>query len=92
MQGTNYISVAELALASLLILVSAGVSLWLKLGLTKRILISAVRAIVQLSVVGLLLKWIFASNQWYWVLLIIVVMTAIAYGLDNAAEGTFIVY
>ncbi|KEQ01903.1 ABC-type putative transport system, permease component [Snodgrassella alvi SCGC AB-598-J21] len=56
MQGTNYISVAELALASLLILVSAGVSLWLKLGLTKRILISAVRAIVQLSVVGLLLK------------------------------------
>ncbi|KES15815.1 ABC-type uncharacterized transport system, permease component, partial [Gilliamella apicola SCGC AB-598-I20] len=75
MQTEYYLSIGELTLASLLILISAAVSLWLKLGLTKRILISAIRAVVQLSIVGLLLKWIFAANQWYWVLLIIIAMT-----------------
>ncbi|WP_218966583.1 ABC transporter permease [Snodgrassella alvi] len=89
MQGTNYISIAELVLASLLILVSAGVSLWLKLGLTKRILVSAVRAVVQLSILGLLLKWIFAANQWYWVLLIIVAMTVIA-GFSARSRGSYV--
>ena len=89
MQTEYYLSIGELTLASLLILISAAVSLWLKLGLTKRILISAIRAVVQLSIVGLLLKWIFAANQWYWVLLIIIVMTTVA-GFSARSRGSYV--
>lgn len=89
MQANDYLSIGELALASLLILISAAVSLWLKLGLTRRILISAIRAVVQLSIVGLLLKWIFAANQWYWVVLIIIVMTVMA-GFSARSRGSYV--
>ncbi|MDF7675625.1 iron export ABC transporter permease subunit FetB [Neisseriaceae bacterium ESL0693] len=88
MQTTHIVSNADLALASILVLVSAGVSLWLKLGLTNRIIISAIRAVVQLSIIGLLLKWIFAANQWYWVLPMVTVMTLVA-GLSARSRGRY---
>lgn len=88
MQTTQIVSNADLALASVLVLVSAGVSLYLKLGLTKRIIISAIRAVIQLTIIGLLLKWIFAANEWYWVLPMIVVMTLVA-GLSARSRGRY---
>lgn len=88
MNSPHLVSNADLALASLLILVSAGVSLWLRLGLTGRIIVAAIRAVVQLSIIGLVLKWIFAANQWYWVILMIVIMTLVA-GVSARSRGRY---
>lgn len=53
------LSIGDLCLASLLVLLNAGVSIVLKLDLGRRLLIAAVRATLQLALLGLLLHWIF---------------------------------
>lgn len=68
----------DIAIASILVLLSALLSLLLSLGLARRILISGLRAAVQLSLVGLILKVVFASASPWIVLLVAVVMLAAA--------------
>jgi putative ABC transport system permease protein len=68
----------QLALALLLVLVIAAISLRERLGLERDLVIGAVRAIVQLYLVGLILTAVFSAARWYWVLLILVVMVAVA--------------
>jgi putative ABC transport system permease protein len=68
----------QLALALLLVLVVAAVSLRERLGLERDLLIGAARALVQLYLVGLILAVVFSAARWYWVLLILLVMAAIA--------------
>lgn len=68
----------QVALAALLILVNAGVSLLLRLDLQRRLLFAAVRMSAQLLMVGLILQWVFAVREWYLVVLMMVVMTTIA--------------
>ncbi len=58
----------DLAVAASLILVAALVSLALKLGITSKIAVAALRTTVQLSLVGLILQWVFALERWYLVL------------------------
>lgn len=53
----------SLFLAAMLVLVALGISLWQKLGLDKDIVIGVVRAVVQLFIVGYLLKYIFRVNN-----------------------------
>ncbi|WP_037585707.1 ABC transporter permease [Stenoxybacter acetivorans] len=89
MHAANYVSVADLAIASVLVLISAAISLWLKLGLTQRIAVAAVRTVVQLSLVGLVLKWVFSANQWYWVVGIVMLMTVIA-GISARSHSAWI--
>ena len=55
----------SLVFAFALVLVSIAISAKEKLGLTKDILISVIRAIVQLIVIGYVLKFIFHVNN-YW--------------------------
>lgn len=88
MQSANMVSALDLAAASALVLISALVSLLLKLGLTRRIVIAAIRTVVQLSLIGLLLKWIFAADKWYWVVLIALAMTLIA-GLSARSRSSY---
>ena len=68
----------QLALAAGLILVNAAISLALKLGLGRQLLVAAVRTLVQLLLVGFVLEWIFGVGTWYGVLLMLLVMTLIA--------------
>ena len=68
----------QLALALLLVLVIAAISLRERLGLERDLVIGAVRAIVQLYLVGLILAAVFTAARWYWVLVILMVMVAIA--------------
>jgi putative ABC transport system permease protein len=49
----------DLALAALLLLVNAGLSIWLQLGLARDTLIAAGRMAVQLGLMGLVLKMLF---------------------------------
>src|SRR4051812_14170439 len=72
------LSVWQLALALLLVAAMVLVSIRQSLGLERDLVIGSVRAIVQLYLVGLILAAVFAAAYWYWVLLILGVMTAVA--------------
>ncbi|WP_296203094.1 ABC transporter permease, partial [uncultured Hyphomicrobium sp.] len=60
---------SDLAIAALLLIANGAVSIWFRLGLERTIAISAVRMIVQLAVVALALKWIFALDNPVWTVL-----------------------
>lgn len=68
----------QLAFAALLIVVNLALSAWLRLGLTRSLLVASVRMTVQLLLVGLVLGYIFALNRPLPVLGIGLVMSALA--------------
>jgi len=76
--GVIALSPWQIGLAVLLIGLVVAVSARQALGLERDLLVGALRAVVQLYVVGLILGAVFASAQWYWVLLMLAVMTAVA--------------
>jgi putative ABC transport system permease protein len=65
---SNYIELRylDLAIPALLILLNGGLSLWLRLGLERQLLISAFRMVVQLILVGYVLLFLFrvVSPAW----------------------------
>lgn len=73
-----YLSQVDIAIAALLMLISLGVSSALKLKLEKDLFIGMMRTIIQLTLLGLLLGWIFAREQSYEILSIMTLMTLIA--------------
>lgn len=66
MTGPITLGVADLALAASLLLIDGALSLWLRLGLEKRLLLAAARMVVQLLLIGLVLEWLFtvATPAW----------------------------
>jgi putative ABC transport system permease protein len=72
------LSYIQVALAAMLILINGGISLLLRLGLGRRLLVAAVCTVVQLVAIGLVLQWVFRLNRWYAVLAIMLVMTLVA--------------
>lgn len=68
------IAYIDLAAASLLILANAGLSLLLGLGLARSLVTSSVRMVVQLLLVGLILRTLFALASPGWTLLAAAVM------------------
>lgn len=73
-----HLSPLDLALAALLVCLSAALTHALRLATAGRLLISAGRALVQLLVVGLLLKLLFEQAGFEWVIAFATVMLAIA--------------
>lgn len=65
------ISLSNLAIASSLLVVVGGLSFALRLGLGNRIAIAALRTVLQLSLLGLALKWVFEARQ-MWIILAMV--------------------
>ncbi len=53
----------DLALAAVLILVNAAVSVAFQLGLGRRLVVASLRAALQLALLGLVLGWVFARDQ-----------------------------
>jgi putative ABC transport system permease protein len=72
------ISNVQLLFTALLIVVTAGVSAVLRLGLTRSLAWGTVRCVVQLGLIGYALRWIFAVDRPELVMLIIAAMCAIA--------------
>jgi putative ABC transport system permease protein len=68
------LSPLDLSLAALLILALAGISFRLRLGLGQRVLISAARTVIQLTLIGFVLKALFAHARPGWILLMSLVM------------------
>ncbi|SHO44409.1 ABC transporter permease [Desulfopila aestuarii] len=68
----------DLAIAALLLLVLAGVSMALSLGLEKKIIIFSGRMIAQLLFIGLVLRYLFANADGWLILLMSLVMLGAA--------------
>jgi len=68
----------DLALAAALILVNAAASLALRLGLERRLLVASLRTVVQLSLLGLVLQWVFKQPGPWAVIGMMLVMVAFA--------------
>ncbi len=72
------LSAWQVGIAALLILINGALSIGLGLGLERRLAWAAVRAVVQLLLIGFVLQWVFASAHWAVVLAVIALMTLIA--------------
>ncbi len=70
------IELSGLALASVLLILSGAISLWYRLGLERSIAVAAVRMVVQLAVIGLVLKFIFEVDAPLWTALFALLMLA----------------
>jgi len=81
------LSFGQLAVAASLIVISGVISLLLRLGLERRLALAAARTLVQLWLIGLVLKWIFEADQWYIVIVLMLVMTLIAGGAAVRRTG-----
>lgn len=68
----------QVALAALLLLVNGGISIWLRLGLERSLVVAGIRTVVQLLLVGLVLQWVFHVDRWYVVVGLAAVMTLVA--------------
>ena len=67
-----------LALAALLVLANAGLSLLLQLGIARQLMIAAVRMCAQLALIGLVLTELFARVSLGWTALAALLMLAVA--------------
>lgn len=72
------VSWLDLTLAIGLILIAVGISGWQGLGLARSFGVGAVRAVVQLLLVGYVLLYIFAVDHWYLVVGALLLMVAVA--------------
>lgn len=68
----------DLSLAAILVLLLALVSWRMQLGLAPRLMLAAVRTTVQLTLIGLILKWVFEQANLAWVILITTIMLTVA--------------
>lgn len=64
----------DLAVAGLLVVLSAGLTYTLRLGLVRTVLVAATRTVIQLLLIGLVLKALFGYVHLAWVTLLAVVM------------------
>ena len=77
---TNYIALSywDMALASVFVLINAAISLALELGIHRRMLIAALRTVVQLSLMGLVLTALFSAVSPLWTAVAALVMVVFA--------------
>jgi putative ABC transport system permease protein len=68
----------DLVLAAALVLVNAALSFAFRLGLERSLAIAAARMVVQLALIGYVLKFIFAQTSPAWTLLLALAMVAVA--------------
>lgn len=78
--GEQYIELSywQVGLAALLILINGAISVILRLGLERQLLVAAIRTSVQLFLIGLTLQWVFSVSRWYIVLSLMVIITLTA--------------
>lgn len=68
----------DLVLTAVLILLLSALSFAMRLGIGRQLIVAAIRTAVQLTLVGLVLKSVFAAAQLHWVGLIVLVMLLVA--------------
>ena len=69
---------AQVSAAAALVILNAVASVALRLNLEGSLIIASVRTVVQLALIGVVLKWVFAVSSWPLVLALMTAMTLIA--------------
>jgi putative ABC transport system permease protein len=78
MQGIINISYFDLLIASGLVVVVIGLSLWQDLGIHRSIIIGALRTTIQLIAIGYILGWVFHLDNWALVIAYLMAMLSVA--------------
>ena len=68
----------DLGIAASLVVINALVSILLGLGLARGLIVAGVRMTVQLTLIGLVLIWLFSAQSPWWTLLVALVMLGMA--------------
>jgi putative ABC transport system permease protein len=68
----------QVGCAAALIVVCGLISIVLRLGMGRSLFFAAVRTVVQLLLIGFVLRWVFSVDRWYFVLAVMTLMTIIA--------------
>jgi putative ABC transport system permease protein len=78
--GKAYIELSyfQVSLAAILIVINGAISILLKLGLERRLLVAAVCTVIQLLLIGFVLEWVFRLDRWYVVVAMMSIMTLVA--------------
>ncbi|MGT2686508.1 ABC transporter permease [Streptococcus porcinus] len=88
MSGADNISVTSLLLASSLVLITLFFSYWQKLKLEKEIIVGAIRAVIQLLIVGFVLDYIFGyKNPIFTALLLLFMIVNASYNAAKRGKG-----
>jgi len=82
MTGLVHLGPGGLAISGALVLLAGVVSLALRLGITGRLTVAALRTVVQLSLLGLVLEWVFALDEW---LVVVAVLASMVVNAGIAA-------
>jgi len=72
------LSYLQVGIATSLVLLCGAISLLLGMKLERTLLLAAARTVVQLLLVGLVLRWVFSLQRWYLVLGLMLFMTVVA--------------
>ncbi|MDT8403173.1 ABC transporter permease [Sulfuriflexus sp.] len=81
------LSAFDLSLAAVLVLLLAGLSLWLQLGITQQLLVASLRTVVQLMLIGVVLKALFENVDLVYMTLVVSIMLLLA-GREVMARQT----
>ena len=76
--GYVELTYTQVGMAALLLLFNGAISVVLRLGLGRRLLVAGLRTVVQLLLVGLVLEWVFSLSRADVVLCLMLVMTLVA--------------
>jgi len=72
------LSYLKVAIAASLLLLNGAISIFLRLGLERRLMIAGIRTVIQLLLVGLVLEWVFAVDRWFLVVALLSLMSLVA--------------
>ena len=87
--GAIPLDTVDLVLAAALVLVAGVVSIALRLGLERRLLLASIRTVSQLILVGYILQWIFEIDSALWLFAVLGVMTVLAGQAAVARSGRY---
>lgn len=82
------LSYTDLLLASLLLIANGILSMWLGLGLARKLAVAAARMVVQLLLIGAVLTWLFAQQSALWTGLAALTMVSFA-GYEISARQEY---
>ena len=80
----------DLAVAATLVVLNALISVWLNLGVARALLVAGIRLLVQLLLVGIALKFVFAlASPWLIAAVVLAMLAAASYEIYSRQERRF---
>ena len=81
-----HLTIEQMAMAASLVVVAMAISTWLRLGLAKNLFVGAVRACIQLTIMGYVLVFVFESTNFMLIGLLLLFMVGLAAQTASARQ------